>query len=220
MPGSVSSCSTVAVFRSTGPVDADASPLPEAGPAAVGEGRRPTHSCSPSTSTRARLSDVVATPGRRPAARSASTTREPAGRRTMPGLRTLPSTSTTTWATDDVAPADGVAGPDVGDAETGPELAGIDVVTWIGAPRGRLSSHHEPASSTATANNSARPRRFDGRQRTSSPAPTVVAGDVSTSKASGDGAGTDEVGSPASSIPSRRRARSARRLRLLGTAAR
>jgi hypothetical protein len=63
-----------------------------AAPAAV-----PTSSCSPSTSGRARLTVRKRAPRRAPpAARIASITREPAGNSTIPGSRTLPSTSTTT----------------------------------------------------------------------------------------------------------------------------
>ena len=62
-----------------------------AGAAAPAGAGTPTRICSPSTSSRARLSPDRSTPGRAPpAASSASTTRAPASRTAMPGRRTLP----------------------------------------------------------------------------------------------------------------------------------
>ena len=64
-----------------------------------GVAARPTSTCSPSVSTRARFTVASLAFGRAPpAASTASITREPAGSRTTPGRRTLPATCTTTSA--------------------------------------------------------------------------------------------------------------------------
>src|SRR6185369_2499181 len=79
-----------AVFRSTGPA-ADAPDAP--GPAAT-----PTAISSPSLTFLARLICDMSVPASAPPAASiASATREPVGRRTSPGRRTLPDTATTTY---------------------------------------------------------------------------------------------------------------------------
>src|SRR5581483_11410727 len=70
-------------------------PPPAAGPAFAAAGTA-TATCSPSVRRAARFTDSGRTPGRiPPAARTASSTRDPADRWYTPGVRTRPTTSTT-----------------------------------------------------------------------------------------------------------------------------
>src|SRR5689334_6597425 len=142
-PGSWSSCSAVAVLRSTG-VPGAAEPgggRPGGGVPGAGEGRRtPTGICSPSTSLRARLRVPVPAPGRTPpAALMASSTREPDGRVTTPGCLTLPRTWTTTDA-GFAAPAGTAPDDGPGDgAAAGTSVAAASAVEGAGSGRGRAS---------------------------------------------------------------------------------
>src|SRR4051794_18356926 len=84
--------------RDTGPGPGLAAGVEDAPEGAPPGGPTPMSTCSPSVSGRARFTVDRSTPGRTPpAARTASTTREPAGSTAMPGCRTLPATSTTIW---------------------------------------------------------------------------------------------------------------------------
>ena len=165
MPGSPSSCSRVAVLRSTGAVGeppvaepAAAPPAePTAGPGADRIGGRPrrcTSSCSPSTRTRARLtlaSRAVAV--RPPAARTASATREPVGSRTRPGRRTAPTTCTTTSAgAAEVAPvtAPGPTSPAGAAVEAPASTGGAAAATRCTAGAARAAGWARHSSSTAT----------------------------------------------------------------------
>ena len=92
--GSASSCSTVAVFRCTGPAGADGPQRPAAAPRARATARRPA---LPSASGAARLTSVELAFRVAPPARArASAMRDPAAGGRAPGRRTAPTTSTTT----------------------------------------------------------------------------------------------------------------------------
>src|SRR5262245_6417563 len=90
IPGSASSCSSVAALSETGPLDPELDPAPAAP-------RTGTTTCCPSASGAARFTPIRAarrvTP---PAAATASATRDPVETLYRPGLRTAPTTSTTT----------------------------------------------------------------------------------------------------------------------------
>ena len=119
----------------------------------------PTTICSPSVSTWARLRAPRSTPGRAPpAARIASTTRAPERSTAMPGRRTLPATSTTTFEAGADGPLPSAAASDRG----GRPLR----------PRQRL----RPASATATgAPTSWPPLRTRNQQVTTSPTTATTA---------------------------------------------
>ncbi|CAM5712017.1 hypothetical protein MAUB1S_04103 [Mycolicibacterium aubagnense] len=112
IPGNASSCSSVAVFRSTGPVGPAPLPSPDgpfSGGADVAPAElritagaptgavMPTRICSPSATLRAMFRPTRSAPASAPpAAVTASATRAPAGSVTNPGLCTRPATLTTT----------------------------------------------------------------------------------------------------------------------------
>src|SRR2546423_769586 len=154
-PGSVSSRVTVALLRLTWPPGAPAPP-PEPASTAPGGGVAPITTSSPSTSLRARFRNDRSVPGSAPPAASrASATRDPAGRRTSPGLRTRPATATTTKPLGTTA--DGTAG-DCATAATG---SGPGPAPPAGAPprraaRGAPRLAHPAAESWR--------RRRDGRR--------------------------------------------------------
>src|SRR5215218_8474017 len=139
-PGRVSSCSTVAVFRSRG-ADGVAGPAAASGGGGAGSPGPGTRTCSPSVSLRARLTASRSAPEvTPPAAVMASWTRLPAGRRTSPGWRTRPATWTATWPEGPAPPGDPAA-PEGPAPAVGPVPAGDPAPAEVsGAARGRVWS--------------------------------------------------------------------------------
>jgi hypothetical protein len=138
MPGSVSSCSRVAVARLIFAPEALAAP--PAG--ALATGSIPTMICSPSVRTRAMLSvDGSTLPRTPPASAIASCTREPGESVTMPGCFTLPTTSTTS-SPDVVGEADAPRGPGAAASDERDTASGDDV-------RGRSDNSHQVSSTPA-----------------------------------------------------------------------
>src|SRR5215216_5437562 len=137
-PGRVSSCSTVAVFRSSG-ADGVAGPAAASGGGGAGSPGPGTRTCSPSMSLRARLTASRSAPEvAPPAAAMASWTRLPAGRRTSPGWRTRPATWTATWpeGPDPAAPAD--PAPPQAPTPAVPEAPAAPAAEVSGTARGRV----------------------------------------------------------------------------------
>src|SRR5262245_49070172 len=129
--GRVSSSDSVAVLRLTSVAGPETPPAVGTAAAAAPVGAAtPTTTCSPSTSTLARLSPVRSTPGQAPpAALIASTTREPASRTAIRGWRTLPATSTVTVP----GPAAGVAVDPPGTAGSFTGATAVPAETRAGA---------------------------------------------------------------------------------------
>ena len=224
MPGSESSCSSVAVLRSTGPVRRGVPLAPVAQPPWTTEERRPTHSCSPSTSTRARFRVRVDVAGARATCRPQRVDHAGPGRQLHDAGSSHPAFHVDhhEHGGGRRGGSDRRSGRSVRRCERGDHRrVGSWRVTSIASPRGRPIAHQPAARASATPSSSSTPRPLDvGHQRIGSTG--AVGGSVSGSGWSNTGTAATGAGgrSGASSCERRRRARSARRLRLLGTAAR
>src|SRR5690349_16774346 len=190
-PGSESRSASVAELRLTGVPGAGAAAGPgtaAAGAAAPDGGGTPTTMSSPSTTLRAGLSIVTSTPGPvPPAACIASATREPDGRCTRPGRRTLPATATTTWAPDGRT----AFGPPSLVLETGTTAGGSATGSTLGRDR-QASRAAITTTTAATAARARTPRRPGSKmlKRRSPNAPAPLSGAAGTSAAGPESAGS------------------------------
>lgn len=213
MPGRASSCSTVAVLRSStsavlgavlGPVVAvpevpagPGVPAPTELPSTLGcpeGGASPTTICSPSPSCRAMFSPTVSAPSTAPpAACSASAIRAPGARVTSPGVCTRPTTLTTTGRPERSGEP-GLA-DDLGFVgETGSTGGSLADITGSVRSRIKVNTVTSTARAAITANATAPARPGSARILSAQPCPREVSGSQRGSSEFGSSRGSSWSG--------------------------